>query len=236
VGGLFGVGGAIMAIPILGIFFGLTEQEAQGASLVMVASNVVVALWRYARHRKIDLRLALTLALSAVPFTYVAAHVVTHLPSNTVRIVFAWFLCAIIAYMLWYTNARRGEEGRALLPWPFAGIVGAISGVLSGAFGIGGAMFTVPAMSTIFGLSQVTSQGLALALAVPSSIVGVAAYAVAGDVAWRVSLPLAIGGLITVTSGADVAHKVPDLLLRRGFVCFLIAAALGLFLQGLHAR
>jgi uncharacterized membrane protein YfcA len=236
VGGLFGVGGAIMAIPILGIFFGLTEQEAQGASLVMVASNVMVALWRYARHRKIDRRLALTLALSAIPCTYLAAHVVTHLPSSTVRIVFASFLCLIIAYMLWYTNARKSEESPALLPWPFAGVVGAISGALAGAFGIGGAMFTVPAMSTIFGLSQATSQALALALAVPSSVVGVAAYAVAGDVDWRVSLPLAVGGLITVTSGADVAHRLPDLLLRRLFVCFLIAAAIGLFLQSAHAR
>lgn len=226
-----------MAIPVLGIFFGLTEQEAQGASLVMVASNVILALWRYSRHRAIDARLAWTLALSAVPFTYLAAHIVTHLPSSTVRIVFASFLCFVIGYMLWFANSKRAAQGgRALLPWPFASGVGTISGVLSGAFGIGGAMFAVPAMSTIFGLAQVTAQGLALALAVPASVVGVLTYAVAGDVTWRVSLPLAVGGLVTVSSGADIAHRLPDLLLRRLFICFLVAAAIGLFLQGAHAR
>jgi hypothetical protein len=33
-GGLFGIGGATLAIPALGIIFGLTEQVAQGTALV----------------------------------------------------------------------------------------------------------------------------------------------------------------------------------------------------------
>jgi len=49
VGGLFGVGGAMVTIPVLGIFFGFSEQLAQGTSLVVVVPNVLLSLWRYYR-------------------------------------------------------------------------------------------------------------------------------------------------------------------------------------------
>ena len=36
VGGLFGIGGGLIAIPVLGVLFGLDQQIAQGTALVMV--------------------------------------------------------------------------------------------------------------------------------------------------------------------------------------------------------
>ena len=35
-GGLFGIGGGLIAIPALGVVFGLDQQLAQGTALVMV--------------------------------------------------------------------------------------------------------------------------------------------------------------------------------------------------------
>ncbi len=46
-GGLFGIGGGLIAIPVLGVWFGLDQQLAQGTALVMVVPNVMLALWRY---------------------------------------------------------------------------------------------------------------------------------------------------------------------------------------------
>ena len=40
-GGLFGIGGGVLAIPLLGIFCGLHQQMAQGTVLIMVAPNVL---------------------------------------------------------------------------------------------------------------------------------------------------------------------------------------------------
>ena len=42
-GGLFGIGGATLAIPTLGIVFGMTEQVAQGTAVVMAIPNVEFA-------------------------------------------------------------------------------------------------------------------------------------------------------------------------------------------------
>ena len=46
-GGLFGIGGGLLAIPALGLLFGLDQQFAQGTALVMVVPNVLLALWRW---------------------------------------------------------------------------------------------------------------------------------------------------------------------------------------------
>src|SRR5690242_13865694 len=38
-GGLFGVGGGVIVIPLLGMLFALDQQTAQGTALVMVVPN-----------------------------------------------------------------------------------------------------------------------------------------------------------------------------------------------------
>src|ERR1700758_5688692 len=43
-GGLFGVGGGFLVIPLLGFFYGMDQQTAQGTTLIMVVPNV---LWAF---------------------------------------------------------------------------------------------------------------------------------------------------------------------------------------------
>ncbi|WP_333700236.1 TSUP family transporter, partial [Rivihabitans pingtungensis] len=60
-GGLLGIGGGILAIPVLALLFGMDQAMAQGTALVMIAPNVVLAFWRYSQHHPIALRRTLTL-------------------------------------------------------------------------------------------------------------------------------------------------------------------------------
>jgi uncharacterized protein len=226
-GGLFGVGGAITSIPILGIFFGMSEQEAQGTSLVMVVSNVGLALWHYSHQQRINVRMAIVLAVVAIPFAYLGARYATLLPEQTLRYAFASFVVVIALYMMWRLLGTLPTPKRPF-PFPFVGVVGAISGLMAGAFGIGGAMFTIPAMSILFGLSQVAAQGLALALGVPGALVGLATYAAAKDIDWSIGIALALGGLATVQTGAHLAHRIPDRTLRWLWIAFLFIAAAAL--------
>src|ERR1700746_2539794 len=72
-GGLFGVGGGFLVIPLLGFFYGMDQQTAQGTVLIMVVPNVVWAFSRYRRRFGVDLRMAATIAGSALIATYPAA-------------------------------------------------------------------------------------------------------------------------------------------------------------------
>src|SRR5437868_12630218 len=72
-GGLFGVGGGFLVIPLLGFFYGMDQQTAQGTALIMVVPNVVWAFSRYQRRFSIDLRMAATIAGSALIAAYPTA-------------------------------------------------------------------------------------------------------------------------------------------------------------------
>jgi uncharacterized membrane protein YfcA len=230
VGGLFGIGGAFLAIPLLGIVFGLTEQAAQGTALAMGVPNVIVGLWSYSRKARIDWRIAGTLAITALPFTFVSARIATLLPSQPLRIAFAIFLVAIALDLARRTFFAPLRSAKAL-PWPWASVAGACGGTFSGFFGIGGAIMTVPAMTTFFGMSHLEAQGMSLAFAAPTTVLTTATYALASDVDWAVGVPLAIGGVLAVSSGVGFAHRLPERTLRLLFIAFIIVAAISLYLK-----
>src|ERR1700758_1370838 len=81
-GGLFGVGGGFLVIPLLGFFYGMDQQTAQGTALVMVVPNVMWAFSRYQRRFGVDLRMAATIAGSALIATYPTACLATDLDAQ----------------------------------------------------------------------------------------------------------------------------------------------------------
>jgi uncharacterized membrane protein YfcA len=226
-GGLFGIGGGIIAIPILGLVFGMSEQLAQGTALVMVVPNVMLGLWRYYQKRSLNVRYGVTLAICAAPMTYVGARFATGVPSSPLRVAFALFTIAIASYALWRTFGR-GEHAVAQAPWYAISVLGAVAGGVSGIFGVGGSVFAVPIMAAFFGMTQAAAQSLGLALVAPGTLVGLATYAAAGDVDWISGAALGIGGLATVSLGVDMAHRLPDRTLKRIFALFLFASAAAL--------
>ena len=46
-GGMLGIGGGLVAIPILGALYGMDQHLAQGTALVMILPNVLTGFWRY---------------------------------------------------------------------------------------------------------------------------------------------------------------------------------------------
>jgi uncharacterized membrane protein YfcA len=225
-GGLFGIGGGLFAIPILSIFFGLNQQHAQGTALVMVAPNVLVGLWRYSRYNILDRRAAIMLGCSAFPLTYFGADIATHIPSDSLRRAFALFLFALAVWMFARHYFAKGAERKFAAPWPWTGCVGAAGGALSGIFSVGGAIMAVPLLTKFFGLTQTAAQGMALAMAVPITLVGLGTYTHAHDVDWIFGIPLAIGGCLFVAPGAKLAHMLAERTLGMLFAGMLIASAI----------
>ena len=69
-----------------------------------------------------------------------------------------------------------------------------------------------------------------LAAAIVVAIVFGAAYAAHDEVNWSMGIPLAIGGLLSISWGVKLAHALPDRLLRKLFCHFLLVCAAGLVL------
>ncbi len=231
-GGLFGIGGGLIAIPVLALFFGLNQQHAQGTALVMVVPNVLVGLWDYARRGSVDRRVAIVLGVCAVSFTFVGALYATHVAGPGLRYGFAGFVAAI-ALVFGYRalQATAASAGAPRLAWGWTAVVGALGGVLSGLFSVGGAVFAVPILSMLFGYTQIEAQGLSLALVAPGSLVGIATYAFSGDVDWSIGIPLAIGGTACVHFGVGLAHRLPERILQLLFCGLLVVTSIALFVK-----
>ena len=231
-GGLFGIGGGLIGIPILGLAFGLNQQQAQGTALIMVVPTVLIGLYQYWRRGGMDGRIALTLALTAGSVTYVCARFAVALPSGPLRQGFALFLLVLAVYYAWRAYAdTRGAVRPIVLPWPFTALVGLLGGALSGLFTVGGAVVSVPALTLLFGIPQTVAQGLGLALVVPGLFVGLLVYGHAGDVHWPIGLALAAGSVISVSWGVVLAHKLQDHWLKLGFSAMLLVSGVLLWVR-----
>jgi uncharacterized membrane protein YfcA len=225
-GGLFGIGGGVIAIPVLGLAYGMDQQLAQGTALVMVMPNVMFGFWRYRRRVGVDTRMAATLAVCAIGTTYAAAHVATRIDAGTLRTAFAGFVISLAIYYAYsVVRTQRRAAPRIKLAWGWTTIVGLAGGLLSGMFGVGGGIVAPPVLTTFFGLAQAEAQGLALALVAPGTVIALATYAHAGQVDWRIGVPLAAGGMIGIHGGVERARELPDRLLRLLFCGLLVATA-----------
>jgi uncharacterized membrane protein YfcA len=225
-GGIFGIGGGLIAIPALALLFGMNQQLAQGTALVMVVPNVVLATWRYHQRTPIDPRHALALGVAGFCAAWLGSSVAVRLDAEAMRVGFAVFMLVLAAY----------NYGQMLMPkppatarlrhaWPWLFGLGGASGLLGGFFGVGGAVLATPVLTSVFGTTQVVAQGLSLALAAPSTAVTLATYAWHQHVDWAIGVPLALGGLLSVSWGVRLAHALPERSLRTAFCVFLVVCA-----------
>jgi len=226
VGGLLGIGGGLIAIPILAALYGMDQHVAQGTALVMILPNVLVGFWRYHQRTPVDFRALTWMIVLSIASAALAAHFAARLGADQLRRSFALFLIALALYFLWQIRVRPALRAKAAWPLRFMPGVGVLSGLMSGLFTVGGGLVSVPALVSLFGMRQTQAQGIALALVIPASVTALASYAQAGNVDWSVGVPLALGGLVSVSWGVALAFRLPATRLRLAFCAVLVGTAL----------
>lgn len=231
VGGLLGIGGGLIAIPILTYLYGMDQHLAQGTALVMIAPNVMIAFWRYYQKSRIDLRSVAAMSIFAMLAAYLSARYVAQVDDHHLHIAFAVFLIGLALYFGWQIKGESCTvaapvNARDAMPMHALPILGTISGSMSGIFTVGGSLVVVPALVSLFGMAQTRAQGMALALVLPGALIALGTYAQAGQVGWDIGIPLAFGGVISVSWGVTLAHQFSPIRLRALFCMVLLATAL----------
>ncbi len=237
-GGLLGIGGGLIAIPVLAWLYGMDQHLAQGTALVMIVPNVLIGFFRYHQKHRIDLRAVAAISVFSMVAAYVAGRLASGIESSVLRIAFALFLIALALYFGSgvLRRARGGAEAPVLAPRQMTRsalpLLGIASGAMSGIFTIGGGLVVVPALVSLFRMEQTRAQGTALALVVPSSAIALFAYAQGQHVAWDVGVPMAVGGIATVSAGVALAYRFPAARLRLLFCAVLLVTAGAMLVTG----
>lgn len=109
IGGIVGIGGGIIVIPILIFFFGASDLVAKGTSLLMMVPGSISGTFGNYRRGNVDLRKALILGLSAATMAPFGSVLAALLDPFTANVLFSIFLVFILLQML----LRRLRAGRA---------------------------------------------------------------------------------------------------------------------------
>jgi uncharacterized membrane protein YfcA len=101
-GGMFGLGGAIIIIPALVMILGYSQQMAQGTALIMMVLPVgALAAFQYYQKGHVDVKTALILAAFFFVGGYFGAKFATQIPQDILRKTFAIMLVGI-AIKMWF--------------------------------------------------------------------------------------------------------------------------------------
>lgn len=107
-------------------------------------------------------------------------------------------------------------------------LVGAIGGLFSGAFGVGGGIVMVPLLVWLLGFDQRRASATSLVAIVPASLVGALIYLANGHVDVVAALSIGAGGVVGALIGTRLLRVLPLAVLRWAFVVLLLAAAVRL--------
>lgn len=104
-GGLLGIGGAVVIIPALVFAVGYSQLEAQGTTLLMLVMPVgLLGAWYYYKGGYVDVKAAIILGVTFFIGSYLGARLATHVPTDILRKAFAIMLIVIALKMLFDTS------------------------------------------------------------------------------------------------------------------------------------
>ncbi len=99
--GLVGVGGGIIMVPLLVMFFGFNQHQAQGTSLAVLAVPVTaVAVFNYYKEGQINIKYAAIIAAFFVVGSIFGSKLALTLDQKMLKKIFAVVLLVIAGKML----------------------------------------------------------------------------------------------------------------------------------------
>ena len=105
-GGVLGLGGAIIIIPALVMLLGYSQQMAQGTTLLMLVMPVgALAAWQNYKAGNVDVKTALILGIAFFMSGFIGAKFANQIPQEVLKKVLAVLLIVIAVKMLFCEKA-----------------------------------------------------------------------------------------------------------------------------------
>lgn len=247
--GLLGAGGSILTIPALVYGVGMPLHSAIPTSLLVVALSAAAGLIARWRSNVIRWPVALVFAVASVPAAFAGTALGRLVPDRWLLVAFAGLMVTVAVRMLTSTTetggACRTSSGavnwRSCLPKALA--AGAVVGVLTGVFGVGGGFIIVPALTMLLGLTATEAVATSLVVITVTALAGLGAHVAAmPDLNYPITIAFAGAAMIAAAVAGRFGHRIPAPTIRRVFaylilVVALAVAAAALFAPGtLHGR
>jgi len=221
-GGLVGLGGGVVMVPLLTLWAGLSQHEAHGTSLAAVIATGIVGAWVYAGRGAVDWSSAAWLAVASVTASYFSARHASRIPAPRLRKYFGAFLL-LVAVLLVLKSRLLWSGGLTGTVVPIALLaIGALAGTIAGLLGVGGGVLIVPLLVLGTSLTQHAAQGTSLAALILTGTTGTWVYARHGHFRKDILLMLVLGVVLGCWLGGRGALGTSGSTLRLFFAAILV--------------
>lgn len=260
-GALMGIGGGVIVVPMLILFFQLDAHQAVGTSLVMIIFTALSATVAYYRQKRIDWKIGVLAALTTVPGASLGAYSTQFFASKSLGIIFGVFLFLVAAMMIRRSfptdakssnpsavkNRNASELGKGTWSRRIVDATGKVfeynaniySGLLlsflggfaSGFLGIGGGLIVVPIFAIFIGLPMHLAVATSMVTMIFTSISGVTTHIMLGNVRMEYAVPLIIGIIFGTQIGAYAAKRLRSKTLERIFAIAVLSIGIWLIVS-----
>ena len=227
-----GIGGGVIMVPALVLFFGYEIRKSVGTSLAtIVPAALVGAITHYLiKSGNIQFVTALLIIPGSIAGAKLGAILVNKINGRLLRSLFALLLLFIGLKQTGIISIPTGHISSVNI-YPLLIILGLVAGTASALFGIGGGVVLVPALSLLFGLSMHQAIATSLAVIVPTAFAGAVFHSKFDNIdtgAIKFLIPASLAGAV---SGAVFSNMTSPAALQFIFGLALILVAAKLLLK-----
>jgi uncharacterized membrane protein YfcA len=256
-GSLTGLGGGVVIIPLLTLFFHVDIRYAIGAALVASIATSSGSASAYVKEGITNIRLGMFLEIATTIGAVIGAILAIYTPVNLVAILFGVMLIfsaamtlrkkhegallegSKLSYQLKLNGSYPAKEGIVDYKLKNVGAgfsIMTIAGMLSGLLGIGSGALKVLAMDTAmkvpFRVSTTTSNFMVGVTAAASAVV----YLQRGYIDPGIAFPVIIGVLAGAFTGSKLLMKIDVKKLKLIFSIAITLIALNMIYNGINHK
>lgn len=245
-GGMFGIGGGTLLVPVLLLLFEAqhfpaehTMHLALGSAMSVILFTSIASTRKHHQHGAVNWRVVFSISPGILLGTAIGSLVAASISAHFLTIFFALFICfaAIQILLDVKPHAARQLPGIAGMT-----LMGTFTGWLSTLVSVGGGILAVPFLIWC-NVPIRHAIGTASAIAIPIAIGGTSGYILTGLHAANLPSPslgyvylpamlgCAVASVITAPLGAKIAHRTNVALLRKLFAVLLLGVAAKLLLK-----
>ncbi len=228
----FGIGGGILIVPSLVLFFKMDMKKAVATSFGAILPISIVGFLTHLVASpgafSWPLLYSLPILAGSLVSMYFGTEYFKKIKSETLKKIFAIFLMIIgIKYLLFSGEGKQWTTvieniQNPFLFYPSLVLMGLIGGITAALFGVGGGVLYVPALNLLYGFPFLRAVTMSFVVIIPNNIYGFLKHQRLGlwDERVRIAVIL-LPALIGATLGAFIVHKVPESLVAKSFGIFL---------------
>lgn len=261
IGAVAGLGGGVIIVPFLTLYFKVPISLAIGASIVSVIATSSGSASAYVRDKISNIRVGTFLVLFTTSGAIVGAFLEHIVPARIIYLIFGTvLLISLIPFLMRLgetvpknvKNAPFAEklslnshffdhESGKELEYNVTGIKSGsaimfVAGILSGLLGIGSGVFKVMAMDTFMRLPIKVSTTTSNFMIGMTAAASAGIYFFGGDVNPFIAAPVAIGVLIGAMAGSRLLVRIRGSLVKDIFAVILVVVAIEMLLNGVGIR